>query len=141
MRVSLALATHLACLIGPGNTLGEPIPIEKAAEHIFGLVVMNDWSARDIQKWEGVPLGPFLAKNWATQISPWVVTLDALAPYACEAPPQDPTVLPYLDEEPNLRKSSTWDINLAVDIIPEGMEGWHGMARGGRAATSNLKQM
>ena len=61
MHVSLHLQ---ACLIGPGNAHGEPIPIERAPDHIFGLVLMNDWSARDIQKWEGVPLGPFLAKNW-----------------------------------------------------------------------------
>ena len=69
--------------MGKGNALGEPVRIEEAEEHIFGLVLMNDWSARDIQKWEYVPLGPFGAKNFATTISPWIVTLDALAPFKC----------------------------------------------------------
>ena len=67
-----------AFLIGPGNVLGEPVPIDRATDHIFGLVLMNDWSARDVQAWEYQPLGPFLAKNFCTSISPWVVTLDAL---------------------------------------------------------------
>ena len=70
-----------AFLIGPGNSLGEPIPIDRAVDHIFGLVLMNDWSARDIQAWEYQPLGPFLAKNFCTSISPWVVMLEALEPF------------------------------------------------------------
>ncbi len=85
-----------AFLIGPGNRLGEAIPIERATEHIFGLVLMNDWSARDIQAWEYQPLGPFLAKNFCTSISPWVVTLEALAPFRKPLPPQDPAPLSYL---------------------------------------------
>lgn len=68
--------------MGPGNALGDPIRIDSARDRIFGLVLLNDWSARDIQKWEYVPLGPFGAKNFATTISPWVVTLEALAPFA-----------------------------------------------------------
>jgi fumarylacetoacetase len=69
---------------GSLNRLGDPIPIERAGEHIFGVVLMNDWSARDIQKWEYVPLGPFLAKNLGTSISPWIVPLEALMPFAVE---------------------------------------------------------
>src|SRR5205814_5890432 len=72
---------EMAFLIGPGNSLGERVPVDRAADHIFGLVLMNDWSARDIQAWEYQPLGPFLAKNFATSISPWVVTLEALEPF------------------------------------------------------------
>jgi fumarylacetoacetase len=85
--------------VGPGNRLGEPIPIDRAEEHIFGLCLVNDWSARDIQTWEYQPLGPFLAKNFATTVSPWVVTLDALEPFrapAYERPAGDPAPLAYL---------------------------------------------
>ena len=81
---------------GPGNALGTPIPIGEAEQHIFGLVLVNDWSARDIQKWEYVPLGPFLGKSFATTISPWVVPLAALAPFRVDGPAQDPEPLPYL---------------------------------------------
>lgn len=79
---------ELAFFVGKGNQLGQPIPIERAHEHIFGVVLMNDWSARDIQKWEYVPLGPFLAKNLGTSISPWVVTIDALMPFVTDNPVQ-----------------------------------------------------
>ena len=85
-----------AFFIGPGNALGEAISIDQAEEHIFGLVLMNDWSARDVQAWEYQPLGPFLAKNFCTSISPWVVTLDALEPFRKPLPSQDPPPLPYL---------------------------------------------
>jgi fumarylacetoacetase len=85
-----------AFFVGPGNSLGEPIEIDRATEHIFGLVLMNDWSARDIQAWEYQPLGPFLAKNFATSISPWVVTLDALEPFRTPLAKQEPEPLPYL---------------------------------------------
>ena len=101
---------------GPGNAIGTRIPAARAEEHIFGLVLVNDWSARDIQKWEYVPLGPFLAKNFATSISPWVVTLDALEPFQCEPPPQDPEPLPYL-RAPLAR---TYDIRLEALITPAG---------------------
>src|SRR6202790_1324609 len=92
---SLDFELEVGCFVGPGNPLGQPIPVSRAAEHVFGLVLVNDWSARDIQKWEYVPLGPFLAKNFATSISPWVVTFDALEPFRTAGPPQDPEPLPY----------------------------------------------
>lgn len=91
---------EVGCFVGPGNALGEPIPIIDAERHLFGLCLVNDWSARDIQKWEYQPLGPFLAKNFATSISPWVVTLEALAPFRVPAfarPEGDPAPLPYLN--------------------------------------------
>ncbi len=93
---SLDYELEMAFLIGPGNSLGEPVPIDRAIDHIFGLVLMNDWSARDIQAWEYQPLGPFLAKNFCTSISPWVVTLEALEPFKKPLPQQDPEPLPYL---------------------------------------------
>ncbi|GMH42869.1 hypothetical protein BSKO_10788 [Bryopsis sp. KO-2023] len=107
---------EMGAFMGPGNELGESISVDDAMDHIFGLVLMNDWSARDIQKWEYVPLGPFNGKNWATTISPWVVTMDALEPFKCEAPTQSPPVLPYLRE----RHRSTYDIKLQVDLQPSG---------------------
>lgn len=98
--------------VGPGNRLGEPISIERATDHIFGLVLVNDWSARDIQRWEYRPLGPFLGKNFATSISPWVVPLAALAPFRRSGPVQDPTPLPYL------RHTGDWayDIELTATL-------------------------
>jgi fumarylacetoacetase len=104
-------------LVGPGSQLGEPIPIERAEEHIFGLVLVNDWSARDIQKWEYQPLGPFLAKNFATSISPWVVPLDALEPFRTTGPTQEPEPLPYLRDA---KRETTYDIRLEVALQPEG---------------------
>src|SRR5205814_4135182 len=92
--------------VGPGNRLGEPIPIEEAEDHIFGFCLVNDWSARDIQKWEYQPLGPFLAKNFATTISPWVVTAEAIEPYRVPSfhrPEGDPQPLDYLSSEKNDR--------------------------------------
>jgi len=99
---------------GPSNNLGDPIPIEKTEDHIFGLVLMNDWSARDIQKWEYVPLGPFLAKNLGTSISPWIVTIDALEPFKTSNPEQSPEPFPYLLH----KESFNFDINLSVDLKP-----------------------
>ena len=90
---------ELGFVVGPGNALGKSIPVEKAADHLFGVVLLNDWSARDLQAWEYQPLGPFLAKSFATTISPWIVTLDALEPYRCPAfarAADDPRPLPYL---------------------------------------------
>src|SRR6184192_2943634 len=101
-----------ALLIGPGNSLGEPIPIDRASDHIFGLVLMNDWSARDIQAWEYQPLGPFLSKSFATSISPWVVTMEALEPYRVPPAPRpegDPAPLPYL----------SWPADRALDLTIE----------------------
>ncbi len=92
--------SEVGCFIGTGNALGQPIPIASAEDHIFGLCLVNDWSARDIQAWEYQPLGPFLAKNFATTVAPWVVTLEALAPFRTAAfarPAGDPAPLPYLD--------------------------------------------
>jgi fumarylacetoacetase len=100
---------------GPPNALGEPIPIESAAERIFGVVLVNDWSARDIQRWESQPLGPFLAKSFATSVSPWIVPLEALEPYRVEGPLQEPAPLPYLaDAEPR-----NYDIELEVELNGE----------------------
>ena len=109
---------EMGFFVGPGNELGKPIAVEKAHEHIFGFVLVNDWSARDIQKWEYQPLGPFLAKNLATSISPWVVTLDALAPFRCPSPEQNPTPLPYLQNQGNW----AYDINLEVHLQSKQME-------------------
>lgn len=101
-----------------GNELGQPIPIAEAREHIAGMVLVNDWSARDIQKWEYVPLGPFLAKNFATTISPWVVTMDALEPFRVAGPPQDdPAPLPYLRSE----GERAYDIRLRVTLSSAAM--------------------
>ncbi|MCG8633606.1 MAG: fumarylacetoacetase [Desulfobacterales bacterium] len=82
---------------GPGTSVGHPLDIKNAAGHIFGMVLVNDWSARDIQKWEYQPLGPFTAKNFATSISPWIVPLAALEPFRCKGPEQEPAPLPYLE--------------------------------------------
>ena len=98
------------------NLMGEPIPVEEAEEHIFGMVLFNDWSARDIQKWEYVPLGPFLAKNFASSISPWIVTLEALEPFKTSSPEQEPKPLAYLRED---NSSNSYDIHLSVEIQPE----------------------
>jgi len=89
---------ELGFFVGPGNLRGEPIGIDAAEDHIFGVCLLNDWSARDVQAWESQPLGPFLAKNFITSLSPWLVTLEALAPYRCELPRQagDPPTLPHL---------------------------------------------
>jgi fumarylacetoacetase len=107
---------EMGFFIGPGNALGEPIPAGRAEEHIFGLVLLNDWSARDIQAWEYQPLGPFLSKNFATSISPWVVTLDALAPFAAPSPAQEPEPLPYLQAADN----RAYDVHLEVALQPAG---------------------
>ena len=100
------------------NIMGENIPVNEAEEYIFGMVLLNDWSARDIQKWEYVPLGPFLAKNFASSISPWIVTMDALEPFRTAGPKQEPEPLPYLQQYGN----HAFDINLEVSIAPEQAE-------------------
>ena len=98
-----------------GKPLGDSISTDEAEKYIFGMCLFNDWSARDIQKWEYVPLGPFLAKNFASSISCWIVTLDALQPFAVETPDQDPAVLSYLKFEGN----KSYDIHLQVGLTPE----------------------
>jgi fumarylacetoacetase len=102
-------------IVGRGNALGEPIACEEAEDHIFGMVLLNDWSARDIQQWEYVPLGPFNAKTFATTISPWIVTLDALEPFRVAQPEQTPEPLPYLRHE----GAHAFDIALEVRLRPE----------------------
>lgn len=106
---------EMAFITTDANDLGEPIPIEEAEEYIFGLVMLNDWSARDIQKWEYVPLGPFLAKNFASSISPWIVTLDALEPFRVEGPKPLKKQLPYLQ----YKGKKSYDIQLEVAIRPK----------------------
>ena len=101
-----------------GKPLGDSISTAEAEDYIFGMCLFNDWSARDIQSWEYVPLGPFLAKNFASSISAWIVTLDALEPFKVEGPEQDPKVLSYLEFEGN----KSYDINLEVAIQPENSE-------------------
>jgi fumarylacetoacetase len=108
---------ELGVWIGDGNALGEPIPIAQAESHVFGLTLLNDWSAREIQAWEYQPLGPFLAKNFATTVSPWIVTLEALEPFRrpFTRPAGDPAPLPYLDA-PSLRERGALDIGLDVRL-------------------------
>ncbi|MFO0842230.1 MAG: fumarylacetoacetase [Gemmataceae bacterium] len=109
---SLDFELEMGAIVGTGNPMGEAIPIDRAEEHAFGLVLVNDWSARDIQAWEYQPLGPFLAKNFATSISPWVVPLEALEPFRVEGPKQDPEPLPYLRQSGR----TTFDIQLEVRL-------------------------
>src|SRR5437588_11400489 len=109
---SMDYELEMAFLIGPGNSLGEPVPIDQAGEHVFGFVLMNDWSARDIQGWEYQPLGPFLAKNFCTSISPWVVTMEALEPFRKPLLKQDPEPLPYL----RAKNDFTFDIQLEARL-------------------------
>lgn len=107
---------EFGAFIGRGNAWGQPIPIAGAEDHLFGLCLLNDWSARDVQAWESQPLGPFLAKSFATTISPWVVTLEALAPFRCaaaERPAGDPVALAYLDGQEN-RTTGGFDIGAEV---------------------------
>ncbi len=114
---ALDFELEMAAFIGPGNALSQPIPINAAEDHLFGMVILNDWSARDIQAWEYVPLGPFLGKNFATSISPWVVTMEALEPFRVAAVPQDLSPLAYLSESTR----QTYDIHLEVFLQGEKM--------------------
>ena len=109
---------EMAFITTDGNPLGEPIPIDEAEDYIFGMVLFNDWSARDIQKWEYVPLGPFLAKNFASSISPWIVTLDALEPFRTTSPEPEKELLPYLQS----KGKKSFNINLEVALQPENKE-------------------
>jgi fumarylacetoacetase len=113
----LDLELELGLLIGPGNAQGTSISIDEAEDHLFGVTLFNDWSARDLQAWEYQPLGPFLAKNFASTISPWVVTLEALAPFraAFTRPEGDPQPLPYLESSAN-RAAGALDIQLEVQL-------------------------
>ena len=110
---------ELGAFVGPGNVCGESIPLVEAAGHLFGVVLLNDWSARDIQAWEYQPLGPFLAKNFATTVSPWVVTMEALAPFRVPAfarPPGDPAPLPYLTDAQDAAAGGL-DLTLEVWLV------------------------
>lgn len=113
-RLDFELET--AFVVGKGNNIGQPIAVDEAADHIFGMVLLNDWSARDIQKWEYVPLGPFNAKTFASEVSPWIVTMDALAPFKTSCPTQEPKPLAYLNEKAS---DSSFDITLSVELLPE----------------------
>ncbi|MFD2826296.1 fumarylacetoacetase [Leeuwenhoekiella polynyae] len=106
---------EMAFITTDANELGQPIPADQAEEYIFGLVLFNDWSARDIQRWEYAPLGPFLGKNFASSVSPWIVTLDALEPFRTASPKPEKELLPYLE----YTGKKTFDINLEVSIKPE----------------------
>lgn len=110
----LDIELEMATIIGKGNEIGDSISVDDAEEHVFGFVLFNDWSARDIQKWEYVPLGPFLAKNFFSSISPWVVTMEALEPFRVPAPEQFPAVLPYLKGQ----QLKNFDITLEVYLTP-----------------------
>lgn len=113
----LDIELELGIFVGAGNPQGEPVAMGQAEQHVFGICLLNDWSARDIQAWEYQPLGPFLSKNFATTISPWIVTLEALAPYrvAFTRPEGDPQPLPYLDSAAN-REQGAFDIQLEVGL-------------------------
>lgn len=121
---------EMAFITTDGKPLGERISVEEAEEYIFGMVIFNDWSARDIQGWEYVPLGPFLGKNFGSSISPWVVTMDALEPFRTEGPKQDPEPLDYL----KIEGKRAFDINLEVFIQPED-------SQESKVCTSNFKYL
>ena len=133
---SLDYEMEVGLFIGSGNPLGTPIALDEAEDHVFGLCLVNDWSARDIQRWEYQPLGPFLAKSFATTVSPWVVTLDALAPFripAVSRPPGDPDPLPYLSSEKNARIGGiaiTLEVYLATRRMRDAGAEPHRLSRG-----------
>jgi fumarylacetoacetase len=132
---------EIGFLVGKGNQLGKPVAIEEAEEHLFGVCLVNDWSARDIQSWEYQPLGPFLSKNFATSISPWVVTWEALEPYRVPAffrPPGDPAPLPYLLSE---RDRSEGGIDLIIEVYIRSMMMREGHLRPSRLSAASLADM
>ncbi|MDF3052674.1 MAG: fumarylacetoacetate hydrolase, partial [Geminicoccaceae bacterium] len=107
---------EVGCFVGSGNRLGQPVPLDTAEQHLFGLCLVNDWSARDIQTWEYQPLGPFLSKSFTTTVSPWVVTMEALAPFRVPAfarPEGDPEPLSYLDSATNRERGG---VDLTVEV-------------------------
>ncbi|HEV8019743.1 MAG TPA: fumarylacetoacetase [Candidatus Lustribacter sp.] len=113
----LDIELELAFIAGPGNKMGEPIPADAVREHVYGYVLLNDWSARDIQSWESQPLGPFLAKSFATSISPWLISLDALEPFRVRNREQEPEPLPHL----RVRENYAYDISLEILLQTEKM--------------------
>jgi fumarylacetoacetase len=128
---ALDFELEMGVFVGPGNVLGRPIPLAEAEAHLFGMVLVNDWSARDIQAWEYVPLGPFLSKSFGTSISPWVVTLEALEPFRTAGPVQDPAPFPYLRST----GAGAFDIHLEVSLQGENM------AAPQRITVSNFKYL
>jgi fumarylacetoacetase len=123
---------ELGFVVGPGNRLGQPISVRNSLNHIFGVVLLNDWSARDLQAWEYQPLGPFLAKSFATTISPWIVTLEALEPYRCPAfarAPGDPKPLPYLFDEADQAEGG-YAIEIEMHLRTERMKSPVRLSRG-----------
>jgi len=139
--LSLDYELELGAFIGRGNALGSPVPLADAEDHLFGLCLVNDWSARDIQAWEYQPLGPFLGKSFLTTVSPWVVTLDALAPFRvprAERPAGDPDPLPYLDTVAD-RTGGAFDITLEAALSTARMRAaGHGPVRLARTRASDL---
>jgi fumarylacetoacetase len=132
---------EIGAFVGPGNPRGESVALRDARSHLFGLCLVNDWSARDIQKWEYQPLGPFLAKNFATTVSPWIVTMEALAPFGAPAfarPAGDPAPLPYLSDEDDRREGGL-DITIEAFIETPQMraDGFEGM----RVSRANFRDM
>ena len=124
----LDMELEVGAWVGTGNKLGEPVPLSEAKDTVFGLSVFNDWSARDIQKWEYVPLGPFLAKSFCSTVSPYIITLDALEPFRCAGPVQgpaggkgDPELLPYLKQE----YEGAYDLKLSAELKPKGEDVYH----------------
>jgi fumarylacetoacetase len=128
---ALDFELEMGFFVGPGNELGRPISIAEAADHIFGLVLVNDWSARDIQRWEYQPLGPFLSKSFATSISPWVVSLEALEPFRCTGPVQDPAPLLYL------QSPGRWALDIRLEVWLRSAK----MADAARISLSNSKNL
>ncbi len=115
---SLDYELEMGFIIGKATEMGQQLSTQEMEEHVFGMVLFNDWSARDLQAWEYVPLGPFLGKSFASSVSPWVVTMDALAPFRVPGPPQNPRVLPYLQYQ----GEQNYDIQLQVSLVPPGGE-------------------
>jgi fumarylacetoacetase len=138
---NLDYEVELGAVVGQSSRLGEPVPIARAASHVFGFCLLNDWSARDIQAWEGQPLGPFLSKNFASTISPWVVTLDALAPFRTRAfvrPTGDPEPLAYLRSTED-QESGGLDIQIDTLLMTEKMRAAKMQpVRISRASSANL---
>jgi fumarylacetoacetase len=133
----LDIELEMATIIGKNNPLGEIIDVNQAEDYVFGFLMFNDWSARDIQRWEYVPLGPFLAKNFFSSVSPWVVTLEALEPFRVPTEPQNPEVLPYLQD----KKRQNFDIQLEVTLIPKSETRNPKYTEGVKICTTNFKNM
>ena len=133
----LDIELEMATVIGKSNLMGDSIDVNEAEDYVFGFLLFNDWSARDIQRWEYVPLGPFLAKNFFSSVSPWVVTLEALEPFRVPAEVQNPPVLPYLQEH----NRQNFDIQLEVTLIPKSENRNLKYTEGVKICTSNFKNM